>query len=80
MIQTVNQYIKVEIHNPSANALIIGNDNKVNVTKKETDRQPLVDDIKVGNKDNKYIGETMNEILLGHEIVSFPMLKTFHYV
>ncbi|VDI62417.1 Hypothetical predicted protein [Mytilus galloprovincialis] len=68
LIQTVNQYIKVEIHNPSANALIIGNDNKVNVTKKETDRQPLVDDIKVGNKDNKYIGETMNEILLGQEI------------
>ncbi|XP_052077162.1 uncharacterized protein LOC127715165 [Mytilus californianus] len=65
LVQTVNQYnIKVEIHNPSANALIIGNDNRVNVTKKEIDRQPIVEHIKVENKDTKYIRKNMDEILL----------------
>ncbi|CAC5424344.1 TOR1 [Mytilus coruscus] len=54
LVQTLNQYnIKVEIHNPSANALIIGNDNRVNISKKEIDRQPIVEHIKVENKDTK---------------------------
>lgn len=73
-MQTVShthQYtIKVEINNPSANALIIGNDNRVNVTNTKIDRRQLVDDIKVGNMDTKYIRKNMDEIIsLSKEIV-----------
>lgn len=68
-MQTINhthQYnINVEIHNPSANALIIGNDNRVNVTKKE--KQPHIEHIKDGSTNIKYTRKNFDEVSFIHQ-------------
>ncbi|CAC5424373.1 TOR1 [Mytilus coruscus] len=70
-IQTVHhthQYnINVEINNPSANALIIGNDNIVNVTKKEREKQPLIEHIKDGSTNIKYTRKNLDEVSFIHQ-------------
>ncbi|XP_071126701.1 uncharacterized protein [Mytilus edulis] len=61
VIQTVHHTYNIQIHSPSTDAIVIGNDSTVNITKKEGTRQLLVDHFIMAKTDTKYIRKTMDE-------------------
>ncbi|CAC5424378.1 unnamed protein product [Mytilus coruscus] len=61
-VQHIHQYITVEIHNPSAKALVIGNDNTLNLPKEGKTTQPLVDHFLMETTNTKYVRKNTNEV------------------